>query len=236
MGVSFFASFTFFPFFLTLIAAVNDTDCEESQSNSTLDFESISLDVIPSLQSSILAILDTLQKDYQSIQDAVKEINQLYPSTEDFFWILWVRLSRKSSETATIRYVFPHDIRITPTIFKFAAKYRVWQDLPALDARLRDDWYCSESPSPEEFRKWANLNSFAARLNREGLIEGDMYALYELCAALEGENAAERITYRNISVATASAMERVEKAMWKRDLDLFTGEIHRPFKSPRTAV
>jgi hypothetical protein len=62
----------------------------------------------------------------------------------------------------------------------------------------------SESPSPEEFRKWANLNSFAARLNREGLIEGDMYALYELCAALEGENAAERITYRNISVATAS--------------------------------
>ena len=43
-------------------------------------------------------------------------------------------------------------------------------------------------PSPEESSEWLNLNSFAARLKREGLIHGTLFAVRWLRNALEKEN------------------------------------------------
>jgi hypothetical protein len=46
------------------------------------------------------------------------------------------------------------------------------------------------------------LSSFAARLNREGLIDGTKYAIHCLCVAFEEENATEEDANNNISVAS----------------------------------
>jgi uncharacterized protein DUF3632 len=57
-------------------------------------------------------------------------------------------------------------------------------------------------PSPEESSVWLNLNSFAARLNREGLVDATCLALFELLNALEEKNPVREAASCNISTAS----------------------------------
>ncbi|KAN0068825.1 Protein of unknown function (DUF3632) domain containing protein [Elaphomyces granulatus] len=57
-------------------------------------------------------------------------------------------------------------------------------------------------PSPEECSEWLNLNSFTARLKREGLIHGTRFAMAQLRNALEEENTVREVANCNISVAS----------------------------------
>jgi Protein of unknown function (DUF3632) len=61
--------------------------------------------------------------------------------------------------------------------------------------------------TPEVLTRWLNFNSFAARMNSEGLIEGNMYAIYYLRTALEELNFGSTlgdtmVINSNISVAS----------------------------------
>jgi len=80
--------------------------------------------------------------------------------------------------------------------------HQVWRDLPVLGHCLRDGYYPPESPSPENYSKWLSLNSFAARLTGEGVMEGTHLALYRLRMALEEENVTREDANSNISVAS----------------------------------
>jgi len=79
------------------------------------------------------------------------------------------------------------------------AEMQIWGDLPMLFPCLRDEWNYptgedidptgeEDIPSPGESSKWLNLNSFVARLKREDLIHGTIFAVSELREALEEKN------------------------------------------------
>jgi hypothetical protein len=150
----------------------------------------------------------------------VKNINKLYPieiekfpeadEPDDFFWDFCYLLIDIVSK---IPYNHPKQERI----FRFLMTLRestnkpltmegithqVWRDLPVLGQCWREFFYIPESPSPEDHSKWLSLNSFAARLTGEGVLEGIHLALYQLRIALEEENVTREDANSNISVAS----------------------------------
>ncbi|KAN0076412.1 hypothetical protein V8E54_006554 [Elaphomyces granulatus] len=82
-------------------------------------------------------------------------------------------------------------------------KVRIWGDLPILNPSLRDEW-CPPTldgriPSSEESSEWLSLNSFAARLMKEGLVSPTPRAVSRLRTALEQENTVREVANCDIS-------------------------------------
>ncbi|KAJ5909753.1 hypothetical protein N7504_004396 [Penicillium tannophilum] len=81
----------------------------------------------------------------------------------------------------------------------------LWEDLPLLGAFMRDNWisptYNGEVPEVQLAEKWADLNSFAARLFGESLAQWKNFAVWSLNAALEDEIQDQKILVCNIAAA-----------------------------------
>ncbi|KAJ5797738.1 uncharacterized protein N7503_007034 [Penicillium pulvis] len=150
------------------------------------------------LDLKLFAILnDVLQPEVSLYErEAAKRIDELAPlghqsedgnsndeSIEDFLWSLWSLVIEviQLSETS------------------------LWEGLPLLGAFMRDNWisptYNSEVPEVQSAEKWANLNSFAARLFGESLAQWKNFAVWSLNAALEEEIQDQKILICNITVA-----------------------------------
>ncbi|KAI1758785.1 hypothetical protein GGR53DRAFT_515895 [Hypoxylon sp. FL1150] len=67
----------------------------------------------------------------------------------------------------------------------------IWKDLPYFGEAVREKWFdpAGSGEDSEELRKllsrWKNLNSFIARLARNGILPGIMYPIWQLRKALE---------------------------------------------------
>ncbi|KAJ5998734.1 hypothetical protein N7451_006544 [Penicillium sp. IBT 35674x] len=115
--------------------------------------------------------------------------------------------------------------RCTCTIW--GSETSLWKDLPLLGAFMRDNWTCKrtstnpnykgialtklhhvaaptykgEVPEVDSAEKWANLNSFAARLFGESLAQWKNFAVWSLNAALEEEIQDQKTLECNLVVA-----------------------------------
>jgi hypothetical protein len=194
-----------------------------------LDLKSIRDDIAcpdSDLKASVLAIFLSLLEGYQSIQDAVKEINTLYPTkqpwhdgtetydTTDFFWALWramfsiVRILpyNHPKQELLVEFLVTLSREVMGTATVWGAEMRIWRDLPLLGPCLREEWGYStlgeDIPTPEESSKWLGLNSFTARLHNESLVDATNLAMYELRTALEEEHPAREVANCKISVAS----------------------------------
>jgi hypothetical protein len=88
----------------------------------------------------------------------------------------------------------------------WTSDHQMWGELPLIYPCLSDSWDAptedGDIPSPKESSEWVNLNSFAARLKREGLMHGTLLAVRMLRDALEKEIQFREIANCDISAAS----------------------------------
>ncbi|KIY73836.1 hypothetical protein CYLTODRAFT_448442 [Cylindrobasidium torrendii FP15055 ss-10] len=115
-------------------------------------------------------------------------------------WILWDAfnaVAQRKPEAQDMLVQLMADIKALPPPMRNGVPLRcwggeLWKDLPIAGPNMRESWNFFEpeidEPDREERRRhWVNLNAFAARLTRTGVLNFDLYVIWAMRSALEGE-------------------------------------------------
>ncbi|KEZ42761.1 hypothetical protein SAPIO_CDS6048 [Scedosporium apiospermum] len=167
------------------------------------------------LEKSLLSVFEAallplgpIDEGRRTPEAAAAQIDQLCPSLEApealelFIWTLWelsltVVRAAPYDDPALERMVAILEslrLRARGTVSLWGMEYRLWRDLPLLDACIREAWVDpvqvvedldDEVPNADIWAEWISLNAFTARLMNNGVVRWTVLAVIEIGAALE---------------------------------------------------